>query len=399
MLILILGALSTISPFAIDMYLPGFPAIAEDLDTSVASVQLSLTSYFVGIAAGQLAYGPLLDRFGRKKPLYAGLAVYAVASLSCALTRSVEMLIAVRFLQALGGCAGMIAAQTLVRDLFPAHRTAHVFSWMILVIAVSPMVAPTVGGYLTASLGWQSVFVTLSIITLIILILVYYLLPAGNAPDKSVSLLPASVLRNFYAVIRNRQFLLYCVAGGLASAAPFAFIAGSADVYINRYGTSEQVYGWIFALVGGTIIACAQLNHVLLRKFSSHRIISISMIYQGIMGAILVAGVVTGIFGILTLTIMTVLFLSVHGLTNANATALALAPFTKNTGSAASLLGTFRMALAGVVTALVSVFHDGSAAPMVAMMAVCVFAGLMALATARVILHTRREAKANSTAH
>src|SRR5215213_8836615 len=132
--IIILGALSTVSPFAIDMYLPGFPAIARDLHTSIANVQLSLTSYFIGIAAGQLLYGPLLDRFGRKPPLYTGLLVYLFASLGCAYTNSVDGLIAMRFLQAIGGCAGMVAAQTLVRDLFPLEKIAQAFSFMTLVI-------------------------------------------------------------------------------------------------------------------------------------------------------------------------------------------------------------------------------------------------------------------------
>src|SRR5690606_10360238 len=145
-LILILGSLSTISPFSIDMYLPGFPAIAEDLQTTIPVVQLSLTSYFVGIAVGQLLYGPLLDRFGRKKPLYVGLLVYILSSLACALIHTPNALISMRFLQAIGGCAGMVAAQTLVRDLFPVDKTAQAFSWITLVIAVSPIVAPALGG-------------------------------------------------------------------------------------------------------------------------------------------------------------------------------------------------------------------------------------------------------------
>ncbi len=165
--ILILGALSTISPFSIDMYLPGFPAIAADLKTSIAHVQLSLTSYLVGIAAGQLLYGPLLDRFGRKTPLYAGLTIYVLSSLACAFTTSVDGLIAMRLLQALGGCAGIVAAQALVRDLYPLNQIAQAFSSLTLVIAVSPMIAPTVGGYVTAAFGWQYVFVILAAITLL----------------------------------------------------------------------------------------------------------------------------------------------------------------------------------------------------------------------------------------
>jgi MFS transporter, DHA1 family, multidrug resistance protein len=385
-LILVLGALSTISPFAIDMYLPGFPAIAADLNTSIATVQLSLTSYFIGIAGGQLLYGPLLDRFGRKRPLYAGLAVYFLASLFCALTKSVEALIAVRFFQALGGCAGMVAAQTLVRDLFPVERTAQAFSWIILVVAVSPMIAPTVGGYLTISFGWSSVFLALAVITIVIIIMVYYVLPPGRPPDKSVSLRPAAVVKNFYAVMKERQFLIYCIAGGFAGSAPFAFIAGSSDVFINIYRMSEKEFGWIFALIGAVIIGFTQFNHFLLRRFKSQQVIFFALAYQAMIGAILIAGVWLGWFGIVLLTIWIVLFLCVHGLTNANASALSLAPFTKNTGSAASILGTFRMAMGAIVSGLVSAFHNGTEMPMVGMMVCCVIAGLAVLLAARSVV-------------
>lgn len=196
-IILILGTLTTISPFAIDMYLPGFPAIAADLHASIAQVQLSLTAYLIGIAAGQLLYGPLLDRFGRKIPLYAGLAVYLIASLGCAASQSIETLIIMRLLQALGGCVGMVAAQALVRDLFPVSQIAQVFSLLTLVLAISPMIAPTVGGYATVVFGWHSIFIILAIITLLILVGIYYVLPAGKQPDNSVSLRPKAVLQSF----------------------------------------------------------------------------------------------------------------------------------------------------------------------------------------------------------
>ena len=248
-LILILGALSTISPFSIDMYLPGFPAIAADLNTTIPVVQLSLTSYFIGIAAGQLLYGPLLDRFGRKRPLYAGLSLYILATLGCALIHSADALIVMRFLQAVGGCAGMVAAQALVRDLFPLEKTAQAFSWITLVIAVSPMIAPAVGGYVTVAFGWPSIFYILAALTGAILIGIYAVLPEGKGPDATLSLLPRPVISNFLTVVKQRQFLLYTLAGGIATAAPFAYIAGSSDVFINRYGVSEQEYGLIFSFI------------------------------------------------------------------------------------------------------------------------------------------------------
>jgi MFS transporter, DHA1 family, multidrug resistance protein len=383
-LILILGALATISPFSIDMYLPGFPSIAVDLKTSIASVQLSLTSYFIGIAAGQILYGPLLDRFGRKTPLYAGLVVYIMASSGCAFTSSVESLIAMRFLQALGGCAGMVAAQTLVRDLFPSNKTAQAFSSMTLVVAISPMIAPTIGGYVTAAFGWHAVFLVLAAITVLILICVYFVLPQGRKPDPSISLKPGAVLGNFYTVIRQPQFLLYTLAGGLASSAPFAYIAGSADVFMNLYGFSEREYGWIFALVASVIIGSTQLNHIFLKHFKSEQIIKATFLVQTLIGIILVTGTFFLWYDKFSLIALIALFLAGHGLINPNATALSLAPFSKHAGSAASLSGSFRMAMGGLASALVSALHNHTAMPMIGVMAGCSASGLLFLIAGRV---------------
>ncbi len=222
-IILTLGILCTISPFSIDMYLPGFPVIAQDLNTTIAQVQLSLTSYLIGISVGQLVYGPLLDRYGRKIPLCIGLVIYLMASVGCAFTNTIDTFIAMRFLQALGGCAGMVAAQALVRDLFPVAKTAQAFSMLTLVIAVSPMIAPTVGGLVTVAFGWHYIFLVLAVITSIILVMVFFFLPEGRPPDPSLSLKPQAVLSGFYTVATQRQFLTYVLVGSLASSAAQPF--------------------------------------------------------------------------------------------------------------------------------------------------------------------------------
>ena len=181
-LILILGLLTAIGPFSIDMYLPAFPDIAKSLHSSVAHVMLSLSSFFIGISAGQLVYGPLLERFGRKRPMYFGLSIYVAASIGCALATSVNSLIILRGLQALGGCAGMVAARAIVRDLFDVKENAKIFSMLMLVVAVSPIVAPTAGGYITSLFGWRYVFIILIGIGLIIIAGVYFLLPESKKP-------------------------------------------------------------------------------------------------------------------------------------------------------------------------------------------------------------------------
>ena len=392
--ILILGALSTVSPFSIDMYLPGFPAIANDLGTTMSKVQLSLTAYLVGIAAGQLIYGPLLDRFGRRPPMYVGLCIYILATIACAFATSIDQLIVMRFFQALGGCGGMVASQALVRDLFPANKTAQAFSSITLVIAVSPMIAPTAGGYLTVAFGWHSVFIVLTIVTIIILAAVHFMLPDGRKADETLSLKPKAVMHNFGVVIKEPQFLIYTLAGGIAMSAPFAFISGSADVFINLYGVSEKQYGWVFAFIAAGIIGSSQLNHFLLKKFSNAQLVRYPLVYQTALGTVMVIGTVYGWFNLYALLVVMFVFVTGQGLIGPNTTALSLAPFSKLTGSAASLLGSYRMAVGGVVSALVSAFHDGTALPMIVMMAVCPVAALTILTIGKVTIryHARKKA-------
>ncbi|MDJ1506665.1 multidrug effflux MFS transporter [Xanthocytophaga agilis] len=398
-LIMILGSLATISPFSIDMYLPGFPAIAEDLHTSIANVQLSLTAYLVGISVGQLIYGPLLDRFGRKNPLYVGLSLYTLASLGCAMTTSVEALIVMRFLQALGGCVGIVASQALVRDIFPVEKIAQVLSTIMLVIAISPMIAPTVGGYLTSVLSWHWVFVILAAITAIMLLGIRYKLPSGSPPDTSLSLRPKSVINNFLSVIKQPTFLIYALVGGIATSAPFAYIAGSADVFMNLYKVSEQEYGWIFAFLAFAMIGPTQLNHILLRRFKSEQLIATALIGQVIIGAIMITGVSYNLFGKYELIGLLFLFLTGQGIINPNTSALSLAPFARQAGTAAALMGSFRMAMGGLVSAGVSVMHNNTAFPMVLMMALCAFCGLgILLSGTRMLLHADQNSSESSMA-
>ncbi len=385
-LILLLGSLSTISPFSIDMYLPGFPAIAKSLDTSIAKVQLSLTSYLIGIAIGQLFYGPLLDRFGRKRPLYVGLVIYILSSFACAFASNVDSLIYLRFVQAIGGCAGMVAAQALVRDLFPVNKIAQAFAYLTLVIAVSPMIAPTVGGYLSAHLDWHYLFIVLGAIGTLILVFTKLYLPKGRTADRSISLKPLQVARKYAFVLKNKQFLTYILVGGIAGAAPFAYIAGSSEVFINQYGLSETVYGWIFAFLAVAMIGSTQLNHILLKKYSNQQIIRVALSYQVVLGLLLVLGIYFDWFSVGFFIGMLFVFLTGHGLSVPNSAALSLAPFSQNAGSASAMMGFMRMAIGGLVTALVSVFHDGTAMPMVVLMAVCILGGLFILS----IYHRKR---------
>ncbi len=383
LLILILGLLSAIGPFSIDMYLPGFPAIAQDLNTTVAHVAYSLSGFFIGICVGQLICGPLLDRFGRKKPLYVGLVIYILASLGCAMSGSVEMLIAFRFLQALGGCVGMVAPGAIVRDSFPVNENAKIFSLLILILGVSPIIAPTVGSYLIAGFGWHTVFIMLAAITSLLLLAVIFLLKESKRPDPSMSLKPSIILKGFILVLKQPQFFTYAFAGATAAAGLFAYLAGSPFVFMELYNVTEQQYGWIFGLIAAGLISCSQLNNVLLKKYSSGQIMRTTLIVQTVVGLVLFLGSVFHLHNLYTTIGLMFLFLSCQGLTFPNSAALSLAPFTKEAGSASALMGALQMGFGALASALVGVINNGTMLPVTGVMAGFALLGLIILSAGR----------------
>lgn len=370
-LIIILGLLTAIGPLSIDMYLPAFPDIAKGLNTSVSSVMLSLSSFFIGISIGQLFYGPLLERYGRKKPLYFGLAIYALAAIGCSITMSVNGLILFRLFQALGGCVGMVAARAMVRDLFEVKDNAKVFSTLMLVVAVSPIIAPTLGGYITAYLGWRYIFGMLIIVIALILIAVYFILPESKKPDSNYSLHPTDIVSSYFAIIKNSQFAIYTFTGAIAYAGLYSYISGSPYVFMVIYGVSEKYYGWIFAIIAGGLISASQLNNLLLKKYQSEQIIKAALYFQNTIGIILAATAILGLHQLYLTILLIMLFLCCQGFIFPNASALSLAPFAQNAGSASALMGFIQMSIGALMSALVSILQNGTAIPMTAVMAFC----------------------------
>jgi DHA1 family bicyclomycin/chloramphenicol resistance-like MFS transporter len=368
-LILMLGSLTALGPFSIDMYLPGFPAIARDLNTTAAKVSLSLSGYFIGISLGQLLYGPLLDRFGRKKPLFIGLVVYIIASAGCAYSTTIDSLIVMRVIQAIGSCAAAVASVAMVRDLFPVKDNAKVFSLLLLVVGVSPMIAPTIGGYVTSAFGWQAVFIILTGMGVAILLATVFWLPDSYRPDKNLSLKPRPILLNFWAVLREPQFYTYAFTGAIAFAGLFAYVSGSPLVFMEVFHTDEKVYGWIFAFLSVGFIGSSQLNTLMLRKYSSQQIVNIALICQVAVGSIFLAAALNGLLTLPVTIGFLFLFLCCIGFTNPNAAALSLAPFSKNAGSASALMGAVQMGMGTLISVLISMFEVPSATPMVAAMA------------------------------
>nr|WP_121273078.1 multidrug effflux MFS transporter [Pedobacter schmidteae] len=368
-LILILGSLTALGPFSIDMYLPGFPAIAADLHTNTARVSLSLSSFFIGISAGQLLYGPLLDKFGRKKPLFIGLLVYILASAGCAFAGSIDVLIGLRFIQALGSCAATVAAVAMVRDLFPVKENAKVFALLMLVLGVSPMIAPTLGGYVTVAFGWHTIFLILLGLGTFNLIASWLWLPDSYKPDTNLSLKPKPIINNFWIVFKNPEFYSYALTGALAFSGLFAYISGSPLVFMEIFHVNEKTYGWIFALLSIGFIGSSQINTFMLRRYTSQQLIQAALITQVITAFIFLTGSINGWFGLAETTALLFLFLCCLGFVSPNASALSLLPFTKNAGTASALMGAIQMGIGSLASVGVSLFNVKSAVPTVSIMA------------------------------
>jgi DHA1 family bicyclomycin/chloramphenicol resistance-like MFS transporter len=382
-LILILGTLTALGPFSIDMYLPGFPAIALDLHTTGARVALSLSSFFVGISAGQLLYGPLLDRFGRKPPLLLGLALYVVASVGCLAVHRIEALIALRFVQAIGSCAAAVASVALVRDLFPVKDSAKVFALLMLVVGVSPMVAPTVGGYVAAAFGWRAVFAALGGLGTLLLGATALWLPTNYVPDTTLSLKPRPILTTFWAVLREPQFTTYALTGAVSFSGLFAYVSGSPLVFMDIFHVEGKVYGWIFAFLSVGLIGASQVNSYLLRRYRSEQIVFVALGCQVLTTFALLGLTSAGVLGLGGTIALLFVFLGCLGFTSPNTSALSLAPFTRNAGSASALMGAIQMGMGALASVGVSLFNAHTAIPMVTIMAVTSLLALVLLLISR----------------
>lgn len=362
--IILLGSLNGLMPFTTDLYLPAFPAIARHFQTDIGLVTLSMSSFFIGSCVGQIINGPVLDRFGRKHPMLFGLSLFLLASLGCALAPSIELLISLRFFQALGISMCAVGSRAVVRDIFPVDQTASIFSTLALIMGVAPIIAPSVGSWVLYYFDWRSIFFLLAIMAAVLFFALYRWLPHVKRSDANYSLHPRAVLRNYWSVLCTPNFLAFSFVAAMASAALFAWISSSSFIFIKLLGLSEQQFGWVFATTASCLILSNQLNRVLLKKFQSAQIALAAAIVQ-----LLVCGglflIVQYAFSVPVLLPGLCAFMLCLGLITPNAMALALRPFTQNVGSATAMMGSIQMAASALTTAGLSYFQKGSALPMV----------------------------------
>ncbi len=381
--ILILGALSAFGPLAIDFYLPAFPAMALAFGTDEKHVQLTLAAYFLGLSIGQLAYGPVADRFGRRMPLLIGVGLFTAASLACAYAPSLEWLIGARFIQALGGCAGMVISRAVVSDKCDAVGSAKVFSQLMLVMGLAPILAPMLGGLLVNTTGWQSIFLALTGFSALAGLAV-----ALGLPESMPAHLPrqplAGALRQYARLLKDPVYLGHALTGGIAIAGMFSYIAGSPFIFIKLYGVPAEHFGWFFGANAAGFILVAQVNARLLAKRGPAFLLTRTVwIYLGA-GLALLAGSALHTAQLWPLLIPLFVCIASLGCILPNASACAMNGQGARAGSASAMLGCLQFSVAAGAAALVGVLHDGTAMPMAMVISLC---GILVVSAA---LLTRR---------
>jgi DHA1 family bicyclomycin/chloramphenicol resistance-like MFS transporter len=315
-----------------------------------------------------MIYGPLLDRYGRKKPLYVGLTIFLVTCIGCTQVESTESLVILRFVQALGGCVAWVSALAMVRDFFPVEQSARIFSLLILVIGLSPLLAPTLGGFIATALGWRAVFIGLALIVFLILMVTIFFLPEGHKADPTVSLNAKPMFRTFVSILKHPQFYTYSLAGAFSFSTLFIYVAGSPVIFMEIYNVSPQMYGGIFAFLSIGFIGGSQLNILINKKYSSEQIFNVALSTLLVTGFVFLIGSWNQWYGLEATIAIFFVALSCLGLTNPNATALALAPFSKNVGSASALLGSLQIGVAGLASGCIGLLNSSDSVAVAATM-------------------------------
>ena len=392
LIIVVLGALTAMSPFSIDMYLPSFPAIARTLNTDIAHVGLTLTSYFIGITLGQLGYGPPIDRFGRKIPVIAGLSIYVLAAIGCAFSPSVNFLIAMRFFLALGSSVGMVASNAIVRDLFSGKDVARALSTLMTVFGIAPIIAPTMGALITSTFGWRYIFGVLAAIGAFVLVAVARTVRGTKGPDQSVSLHPAKVTLAYLRVFKVRQFVVFSALAMAGTGGLFTYIAGSPFVFINLFGLTATQYGWVFGTNALLYVIGSQANRAILKNHESGSILVAITATECAITAVLVGGSVLGFLPPWAFMALVASYMFCHAFVGPNSGAMALLPFSQDVGSASASYASVQMLSGALATGLLAYFHNGTRVPMAAMMGVCSVLSLCLAATGSLSINGARVA-------
>jgi len=368
---LVLGLLSAIGPFAIDMYLPALPSIGKSLGSSAGAVQASLMAFFIALGLGQVVYGPVSDMFGRKLPLYFGLVLFALGSIGCALAPDIQTLVALRFVQGLGASATMVIPRAVVRDLHTGAEAAKLMSMLMLVFSVSPILAPLAGSLLIEALGWRSVFWAVTVIAALALVLLARGLQETRPPEKRLQSSVRSAWAGYRVLLRDRRFLGLVFIGAFGVSSFFTYLANSPFVLIDHYGLTPRQYGIAFAINAASFIGASQFTARLASRWGLPRVVRFAATGYALVMLSLLALYLLGVDRLDVLVVMMLVGFGFLGLVVPTTSVLALDAHGAIAGTASALMGTLQFVTGALVMAVVGLFVDHSARPMVTGIALC----------------------------
>jgi DHA1 family bicyclomycin/chloramphenicol resistance-like MFS transporter len=377
-----LGALSALPAFTVDMYLPALPQVALDLDSTEALAQLTVSCMLIGGGVGQLVIGPLSDRFGRRAPLLIGLALHVVISLLCAVVTSMPLLIGLRLAQGFFNAAAGVASVAIVRDRFVGAEAARILSRLMLVIGVAPMFAPTLGTFVLAHGPWRWVFVVLAVMGAALALVVLRVMPETHPPVKRLTGGVRTVAGGYGKLLKDRHFMALAVIPGLGFGVLMSYVVGSPIIFQQEFGLSEGQFALLFAVNGVGLVLSAQVNAALVRRVAPVRLLRFGVVAQAVLVVVLLVVVLTGAGGLIGLLVALWCVLAFQGLVPANASALALSRHGEIAGTAAAMIGAVQSLIAGSVSSLGGFLGgDATAMALVMLAAVTLAIGVLAIAT------------------
>jgi DHA1 family bicyclomycin/chloramphenicol resistance-like MFS transporter len=367
----VLGLISAIGPFAIDMYLPALPSIGQTLGASMGAVQASLMAFFIALGIGQMVYGPLSDMFGRKLPLYSSLLVFGLGSIGCALAPDIQTLITMRFIQGLGASAGMVIPRAIVRDLHTGVDAARLMSMLMLVFSVSPILAPLVGSVLIEWSGWRSVFWAVTVIAVLCTVLLRTSLPETRPPEQRLDSSVRSAFAAWGELLRDRHFLGLVFIGAFGMSSFFAYLANSPFIMIDHYGLTPRQYSIAFAVNAASFIGVSQFTGKLAARFGLRKMVNVAVTGYALVMLFLLLQNLAGVDRLDVLIVTMLIGFGFLGLVVPATSVLALDNHGAIAGSASALMGTLQFLTGAVVMAITGQFVDGSARPMVVALTSC----------------------------
>nr|WP_275411179.1 multidrug effflux MFS transporter [Bacillus sp. B15-48] len=369
-IIILLGALTSIGPLNIDMYLPAFPTITNEFQTTASIVQLSLTGGLIGLAVGQLIGGTLSDIYGRRKPLMISLILFCIASILCAFAPSIWFLIVLRLIQGAAGGAGIVIARACVRDMYSGSDLTRVYSILVLIMGLAPILAPIIGGLLLKYMSWRGIFFTLFALGAVMLTCIIFIFSETLVKEKRTTGGFGQTLFNFKSLLVDRIFLGYALALGFSAGAMFAYISGSPFVIQEIYELSPQMYSLLFAMNAFGLVVASQLTGRLSPRFGETRFLMIGIIMSFVGGLLLLVFTLIG-SGLVPVSLAFFLIVSSTGFINTSSISLAMQSQSKNAGSASALLGLMNYGIGGMVAPIVGILGSQTAIPLGIVIAVC----------------------------